>query len=90
MLSTLFKRFLVWDPGSPVSSWGHLILRVSAGLMLFCIHGWPKLEGGIAYLQHGTPWKLVEAIAQAACDPSQNGLLLDLPHRHNVTRFRTS
>ena len=40
MLRTLFKKSVVWDPGSPVSSWGHLILRVSAGLMLFYIHGW--------------------------------------------------
>jgi len=63
MLRTLFKKSVVWDPGSPVSSWGHLILRVSAGLMLFYIHGWHKVEGGIAYLQHGTPWKLAEVIA---------------------------
>ena len=63
MLRTLFKKSLVWDPGSPVSGWGHLILRVSAGLMLFYIHGWHKLEGGIAYLEHGTPWKLAEVIA---------------------------
>jgi len=26
----------------------------------------------------------------ATCDPSQNGLLLDFPHRHSVTRLRTS
>ena len=25
-----------------------------------------------------------------ACEPSQNGLLLDAPQRHNVTRLRTS
>ena len=24
------------------------------------------------------------------CEPSQNGLLLDAPHRHRVTRLRTS
>src|ERR1035438_570862 len=27
---------------------------------------------------------------QAACEPSQNGLLAELPHRHNVSRFRIS
>ena len=31
--------------------------------MIFYIHGWHKLEGWIAYLQHGTPWKLVEEVA---------------------------
>ncbi len=40
-------------------SLGHFILRVAVGLMVFYIHGWHKLEGGIAYLQHGTPWQLV-------------------------------
>jgi hypothetical protein len=29
--------------------------------MIFYIHGWHKLEGWIAYLQHGTPWKLAES-----------------------------
>ena len=28
--------------------------------------------------------------AQAACDPLQNGLLSDRPHRHKVTRLRIS
>ena len=42
---------------------GHLVLRVTSGLMIFYIHGWHKLEGGIAYLQHGTPWKLAEEVA---------------------------
>jgi hypothetical protein len=28
--------------------------------------------------------------SQAACAPSQNGLLAELPHRHNVSRFRIS
>ena len=31
--------------------------------MIFYIHGWHKLEGWISYLQHGTPWKLVEEVA---------------------------
>ena len=43
---------------------GHLLLRVAAGLMIFYIHGWHKLEGGLAYLQHGTPWKLAEEVAE--------------------------
>jgi len=31
--------------------------------MIFYVHGWHKLEGLIAYLQHGTPWKLAEEVA---------------------------
>ena len=31
--------------------------------MIFYVHGWHKLEGWIGYLQHGTPWKLVEEVA---------------------------
>jgi len=62
MLATL-KKSVAADPSSTLSSWGHLILRVSVGLMIFYIHGWHKLEGGIAYLQNGTPWRLVEEVA---------------------------
>jgi len=32
--------------------------------MIFYVHGWHKLEGWIAYLQHGTPWKLAEEVAE--------------------------
>jgi uncharacterized membrane protein YphA (DoxX/SURF4 family) len=31
--------------------------------MVFYVHGWHKLEGLIAYLQQGTPWKLAEEVA---------------------------
>src|ERR1044072_9937215 len=44
--------------------WGLLMLRVGAGAMIFYIHGWHKLLGGIAYLEHGTPWKLAEEVAE--------------------------
>ena len=50
-------------PDGPAASLGYLFLRVSAGVMIFYIHGWHKLEGWISYLQHGTPWKLVEEVA---------------------------
>jgi len=59
----LFHKSLSVDPDSALVRWGHFILRVSAGLMIFYIHGWHKLEGWIAYLQHGTPWKLAEEVA---------------------------
>jgi putative oxidoreductase len=48
----------------PPAACGHLLLRVAAGLMIFYIHGWHKLEGWLAYLQHGTPWKLAEEVAE--------------------------
>jgi hypothetical protein len=32
--------------------------------MIFYIHGWHKLEGWIAYLQHGTPWKLAKEVRE--------------------------
>ena len=60
----LLKRSL--DPGTeglPVPL-GYLMLRVGVGLMIFYMHGWHKLEGGLAYLQHGTPWKLAEEVAE--------------------------
>lgn len=59
----LLRKSLSAETDSTVFTWGHLILRVVAGLMIFYIHGWHKLEGWIAYLQHGTPWKLAEEVA---------------------------
>lgn len=32
--------------------------------MIFYIHGWHKLVGGVAYLQHGTPWTLAREVAE--------------------------
>jgi len=60
----LFRKTLNTDPTVPVVAWGHLILRASAGLMIFYIHGWHKLVGGVAYLQHGTPWTLAREVAE--------------------------
>jgi putative oxidoreductase len=59
----LLKNALSVKPDGPAASFGHLFLRISAGLMIFYIHGLHKLEGWIDYLQHGTPWKLVEEVA---------------------------
>ena len=59
----LLKKSLAVESGSAAVAWGHLLLRVTAGLMSFYIHGWHKLEGWIAYLQHGTSWKLAEEVA---------------------------
>jgi putative oxidoreductase len=59
----LLKKSLAAESDSTMVASGHLILRATAGLMIFGIHGWHKLEGGMAYLQHGTPWKLAEQVA---------------------------
>ena len=51
------------DPDGAAANFEHLFFRVAAGLMIFYIHGLHKLEGWIAYLQHGTPWTLAEEVA---------------------------
>ena len=60
----LLRKSLDTDPSAPVAVWGHLILRASIGAMIFYIHGLHKLEGGLAYLQHGTPWTLAKEVAE--------------------------
>ncbi len=57
-----FRKSLDADQNSSVVTWGHSLLRVSTGVMVFYIHGLHKLEGGIAYAWHGTPWPLVEDV----------------------------
>ena len=59
----LLKKSLTVEPNGAAATFGHLFLRISAGLMIFYIHGWHKLEGWVAYLQNGTPWKLAEEVA---------------------------
>lgn len=63
-MSNLITRLLAVDPAGKLAGLGHLFLRVSTGFMIFYIHGWHKLEGGIAYLQHGTPWVLAKEVAE--------------------------
>ncbi|HEY2168417.1 MAG TPA: DoxX family membrane protein [Candidatus Angelobacter sp.] len=58
-----FKISLRADPNSPAVNIGHLFLRVSAGLMIFYVHGLHKLEGWIAYIRQGTPWELAKEVA---------------------------
>ncbi len=64
ILTKLLKASVNPDTQNLPAAVGHLVLRAAAGLMIFYIHGWHKLEGGIAYLQHGTPWKLAEEVAE--------------------------
>jgi uncharacterized membrane protein YphA (DoxX/SURF4 family) len=59
----LLKKSLAVEPNGAAANFGHLFFRVSAGLMIFYIHGLHKLEGWISYVQHGTPWTLAEEVA---------------------------
>ena len=59
----LVNKSMTVDPDGAAANFGHLFFRVAGGLMIFYIHGLHKLEGGIAYLQHGTPWTLAEEVA---------------------------
>jgi putative oxidoreductase len=51
------------DASSQAGTWGLLLLRVGLGGLIFYIHGWHKLEGGLAFLRNGTPWRLAEEVA---------------------------
>jgi putative oxidoreductase len=62
-LAPLLRASMDPDTQNLLAGVGHLVLRAAVGLMIFYIHGWHKLEGGIAFLQHGTPWKLAEEVA---------------------------
>jgi len=59
----VLKKSLTVEPNGAAATFGHFFLRISAGLMIFYIHGLHKPEGWIAYLQQGTPWTLAEEVA---------------------------
>lgn len=62
MLKAFLKKTLAADPESPAAAFGHLFFRISAGLMVFYIHGLHKLEGWIAYVHNGAPWELLQEV----------------------------
>src|SRR5260221_7231958 len=62
-LKALFVKSLDANTGSDVSAWGLLFLRGVVGALIFYIHGWHKLEGGLAFLREGTSWQLAEEVA---------------------------
>ncbi|PTY07871.1 DoxX family protein [Opitutaceae bacterium EW11] len=68
MNRTALKRLLLPLPElsetAAAVAGGLLLLRTGAGAMIFYIHGWHKLLGGIAYLVRDTPWKLAEEVAE--------------------------
>lgn len=59
----LLKTLLSTEPEAMLVAWGHCLLRVGVGAMIFYVHGLHKLEGGLAYWREGTPWKLVEEVS---------------------------
>jgi putative oxidoreductase len=59
----LLKKSLAVSPDCLAANLGHFFLRVTVGLMIFYIHGWHKLAGGIAYFRDGTPWTLAGEVA---------------------------
>lgn len=64
LLKTALSNTLDADAGGRVAAWGILGLRAGTGLLIFYIHGWHKLEGGLAFLRDGTPWRLAEEVAE--------------------------
>ena len=60
----LLRRSLDADSSSTAAAWGVLLLRGGAGTLIFYIHGWHKLEGGLDYLRHGTPWQLAKEVGE--------------------------
>lgn len=58
----LLLPFLEPNTDSRLSQAGGLVLRLAAGLFIAGFHGWPKMMQGVAYLQRGTPWPLVEGL----------------------------
>lgn len=63
-LKTILSCTLDPDAGSRLAVGGLLGLRAATGLLIFYIHGWHKLEGGLAFLRDGTPWRLAEEVAE--------------------------
>jgi uncharacterized membrane protein YphA (DoxX/SURF4 family) len=63
-LKYLLRQSLDASPSSASTAWGLLLLRGGAGCLIFYIHGWHKLEGGLAFLRNGTPWQLAREIAE--------------------------
>ena len=63
MLEELLKESMAVESTGSVYAWGQFILRVAVGLMIFYIHGWHKLRGGLNYLHDGTPWNLADEVA---------------------------
>ena len=42
---------------------GPALVRLSAGLLLALLHGWPKVLAAYGYLVHGREWRFVKTVA---------------------------
>ena len=62
-LKSLFVKSLDADAGSDPTAWGLLFLRGVIGVLIFYVHGWHKLEGGLELLRTGTRWPLADEVA---------------------------
>jgi len=60
---SLFIKSLDADAGSAATAGGLLFLRGVVGGIIFYVHGWHKLEGGIEWLRTGARWPLAEEVA---------------------------
>ena len=54
--------FLRPNVGSTLSNSGALIIRLATGLFIAGFHGWHKLAQGLAYVQHGSHWPLLDDV----------------------------
>ena len=54
--------FLRPNVGSTLSNSGALVIRLTAGLFIAGFHGWHKLAQGLAYVQHGSHWPLLDDV----------------------------
>jgi putative oxidoreductase len=54
--------FLRPNVGSTLSNTGALVIRLSTGLFIAGFHGWHKLAQGLAYVQHGSHWPLLDDV----------------------------
>lgn len=54
--------FLRPNVGSTLSNSGALLIRLGTGLFIAGFHGWHKLAQGLAYVQHGSHWPLLDDV----------------------------
>ncbi|PTY06121.1 DoxX family protein [Opitutaceae bacterium EW11] len=61
---SLVQDSLATDLDSRPAAAGVFALRVGLGSMVFVVHGYHKLLGGLAFLRHGTHWPLAAEVAE--------------------------